>query len=146
MSAKTDARLTPRERLTRGLAYTAVGPVDITRGALGLTVNSTKATASGLRRRYRNSKVANQVKDELLAAQESIAKEISAAQELVANLPQTIADARAPKRRFKRPVLLAAIGVVTLAGGAVAFSVIRRSSKPEVPSARPPSVDIEPKP
>ena len=32
MSSKMDARLTPGERLTRGLKYTAVGPVDVTRG------------------------------------------------------------------------------------------------------------------
>lgn len=34
MSEQVETRLTPRERLTRGLAYSAVGPVDVTRGLL----------------------------------------------------------------------------------------------------------------
>jgi hypothetical protein len=42
-------------------------------------------------------------------------------------------------------VIFAGLGVLMLAGGAVAFSIIRRSSRPE-PSPRPPSVDVEPKP
>lgn len=145
MSSKTDTRLTPRERLTRGLAYTAVGPVDITRGALGLTVNSSRATATHLRNRYRNSQVARQLKAELVAAQESIANEISAAQDLVSSIPQAFQEARAPKRRFRRPVLLATVGVATLAVGAVTFSIIRRSMKPE-PSTLAPSVDVAPRP
>ena len=43
------------------------------------------------------------------------------------------------------PLVLAAVGVVVLAGGAVAFSIIRRSTQPE-PSPLPPSVDVAPKP
>lgn len=145
MSASSESRPTPGERLTRGLKYTAVGPVDITRGALGLTVNTSKATATQLRSRYRSSKLARQVRTELTAAQESIANEIAAAQDLVASLPQTITEARAPKRRFRRPLLLGAVGVATLAIGGVAFSIIRRSMQPE-PSTLPPSVDVEPRP
>jgi len=38
----------------------------------------------------------------------------------------------------------AALGVVALAGGAVAFSIIRRSTQPE-PSTLPPSVEVSPK-
>lgn len=38
MSEQVETRLTPRERLTRGLAYSAVGPVDVTRGLLELGV------------------------------------------------------------------------------------------------------------
>lgn len=145
MKAKTEAKLTPRERLARGLAYSAIGPVDVTRGTFGLTANSTKATAAHLRNRYRNSRVARQVKAELAAAQESIATEIAAAQALVANLPQAYQEARAPKRRIARPVLFAVAAVATLAIGAVTFSIVRRSMKPE-PSPLPPSVDVAPKP
>jgi hypothetical protein len=37
------------------------------------------------------------------------------------------------------------VAVVALAGGAAAFSIIRRSSQPE-PSPRPPSVEVAPRP
>jgi hypothetical protein len=140
MSLKPDARLAPRERLTRGLKYSAVGPVDITRGVVGLGVNSAQSTAASMRRRYR----AGQLRRELAAAQQTIAQELAAAQEVVAHLPQALQDARRPKRR-RRPLVLAAIGAVVLVGGAVAFSIIRRSSQPK-PSPRPPSVEVEPKP
>jgi len=139
MSAKAEARLTPRERLTRGLRYSAVGPVDVTRGIVGLGIHSTQSTASELRRRYREG----QLSRELSAAQEAIAQELAAAQEVVANLPQALQDAR-KKRRGKRPWVIAG-AVVALAGGGVAFSVVRRSSRPE-PSPRPPSVDVQPRP
>jgi len=36
MGRKTEPKLTSRERLTRGLRYTAVGPVDVTRGVVGV--------------------------------------------------------------------------------------------------------------
>ena len=81
---------------------------------------------------------------ELEAAQETIAQELAAAQEVIANLPQAIADARRSKRR-PRPLVLAAAGVAVLAVGAVAFSIIRRSMQPE-PSPLPPSVEVTPKP
>ena len=51
MRAKNPIRLTPRERLSRGLQYTAVGPVDVTRGLVGLGAHSAQAGASSLRRR-----------------------------------------------------------------------------------------------
>ena len=60
MSAKAETRLTPRERLTRGLTYSAVGPVDVTRGVVGLGVNSAQATASELRRRYQEGRLARE--------------------------------------------------------------------------------------
>lgn len=144
MTSKTDSRLTPRQRLGRGLAYTAVGPVDIARGAVGLSAQSLSATASGVRQQYRKS----QLRKELAAAQEAVAdvvaRELSAAQEVVASLPAVIQDARKPRRR-PRPLVLAAAGVAVVGVGAVAFSVIRRSRKPE-PSALPPSVQVDPKP
>ena len=140
MSSKTDARLTPSQRLTRGLKYSAVGPVDVTRGTVGLSWQGAQSAAGRVRRSFDKSRLAQ----ELGGAQETIAQELVAAQEVLANLPQVIADARKPKRR-RRPLVLAVLGAVVLAGGAVAFSIIRRSSQPE-PSPRPPSVEVTPKP
>lgn len=144
MSSKTDARLTPGQRLSRGLRYTAVGPVDVTRGGVGLTWQGAAAAASGLRQRIEKSRLAKELAQELEGAQEAIAHEIAAAQEVIANLPQAIADARKPKHR-SRPLVLAAAGVAVVAVGAVAFSIIRRSMQPD-PSPRPPSVEVSPKP
>ncbi len=142
MSEKAQASLTPRERLTRGLTYSAVGPVDVTRGVVGLGVQSAHSTATDLRRRYREGRLAR----ELAAAQETLGQELAAAQEVVANLPQLLQDARRNQRRSKKPWLIAgAVTVVVLAGGAVAFSIVRRSSQPE-PSPLPPSVEVQPRP
>ena len=140
MSSKTDVRLTPGQRLARGLMYTAVGPVDVTRGAVGLGVLGAQSAAT----RVRGSVDTGRLAKELGEAQDAIAQELAAAQEVLANLPQVIADARKPKHRRRRPVLLAAVGVVALAGGAVAFSIVRRSTQPE-PSPLPPSVEVAPK-
>ena len=126
--------------MSRGLKYTAVGPVDVTRGTVGLSWQGAHSAASGLRQRLEKSRLAKELGD----AQETIAAEIAAAQEVLANLPQAIADARKPKRR-PRPLVLAAAGVAMIAVGAVAFSIIRRSMQPE-PSPRPPSVEVTPKP
>jgi Cell wall synthesis protein CwsA len=134
-------RLTSKQRLTRGLHYTAVGPVDITRGTVGVSVHSAHSAGSALRRRYRESRVAK----ELSAAQETVARELAAAQEVAASLPAALQEARQPKRGHRRLVVLTAIGVAAIAGGAVAFSIIRRSMQPE-PSPRPPSVEVAPKP
>jgi hypothetical protein len=141
MKANTESRLTPRERLARGLTYSAVGPVDVTRGAVGLGVYSAQTAASELRRRYREGQLAR----EIAAAQQTIAQELAAAQEVVTNLPQALQQARRSQRRSKRPLVIAGVVVVVLAGGAAAFSIVRRSSRPE-PSPRPPSVDVQPRP
>ncbi|MGA5462506.1 cell wall synthesis protein CwsA [Mycobacterium sp. NPDC050041] len=141
MSSKTDARLAPRERLARGLKYSAVGPVDVTRGVLGLGVDSAQSTTASLRRQYRKSRL----RREIAAAQSAIAGELAAAQEVVANLPQALQDVRTPPHRRRRPLVLAAVGAVVLAGGAVAFSVVRRNNKPQ-PSPLPPSVEVTPRP
>jgi hypothetical protein len=130
----SETRLTPGQRLTRGLHYTAVGPVDITRGTVGLGVHSAYSAGGALRRRYRDSRVAGRVADELAAAQE-----------VVANLPQALQQARRPKHGHRRLMLVTAVGVALLAGGAVAFSIVRRSMQPE-PSPRPPSVEVGPRP
>ncbi|OBI46368.1 cell wall synthesis protein CwsA [Mycobacterium kyorinense] len=141
MSAKTKTRLTPRQRLNRGLTYSAVGPVDVTRGLVELGVHSAQAGASSLRRRYQEGRLAQ----DLQSAQETLAQELAAAQEVVSGLPQALQDARRAQRRSKRPWVVAGVAVLALAGGAVAFSVVRRSSRPE-PSPRPPSVDVQPRP
>ena len=135
MSSRTDARLTPGQRFTRGLKYTAVGPVDVTLGTVGLSWQGAHSAASGIRQRLEKSRLAKELGD----AQDTLAQELAAAQEVLANLPQAIADARKPKRR-PRPLVLAAAGVAMIAVGAVTFSIIRRSMQPE-PSPRPPSVD-----
>ena len=144
MSAKTASRLTPRERLARGLTYSAVGPVDVTRGVVGLSVHSARSTTSGLRRRYREGRLAR----EIAVAQETLAEELAAAQEVVGGLPEALQDARRSQRRGKRPWVLAGAAVAVLAGGAVAFSIVRRSLRAErqEPSPRPPSVDVQPRP
>jgi len=140
MSSKIDARLTPGQRLSRGLKYSTVGPVDVTRGTVGLSWQGAQSAAGRIRRSVDKSRLAKELGD----AQEAIAQELVAAQEVLANLPQVIADARKPKRR-RRPLVLAAVGAVVLAGGAVAFMIVRRSMQPE-PSPLPPSVDVAPKP
>ncbi len=137
MKAQAESPLTSRERLARGLTYSAVGPLDVTRGVVGLGVHSAQTTASELHRWYRQGQLAR----DIAAAQETIAQELAAAQEVVTNLPR----ARRPRRRSKRPLVIAAVGVAVLAGGAAAFSIVRRSSRPE-PSPRPPSVDVQPRP
>ena len=141
MSSTTDIRLSPGQRLARGLRYTAVGPVDVTRGAVGLGVHGAQSAAGRVRRGIDKSKLAKELGD----AQDAIAQELAVAQEVLANLPAVIADARRPKRKRRRPLVLAAVGAVVLAGGAVAFSIVRRSAQPE-PSPLPPSVEVAPRP
>ncbi len=133
--------MTPRQRLTRGLQYTAVGPVDITRGTVGLSVHGAHSAGSRLRERYRKSRVAKEISE----AHETLAAELAAVQEVVATLPETLQDAHKPRNQRRRIALITAVGVATIAGGAVAFSIIRRSMQPE-PSPRPPSVEVAPKP
>jgi Cell wall synthesis protein CwsA len=140
MSQKTDVRLTPSQRLSRGLKYSAVGPVDVTRGTVGLSWQGAQSAVGRVRRRVDKSRLAKELGD----AQETIVAELAAAQEVLASLPQVIAEARKPKRR-RRPLVLAAVGAVTLAGGAVVFAIVRRSMQPE-PSTLPPSVNVSPKP
>jgi cell wall synthesis protein CwsA len=126
--------LTPTQRLTRGLHYTTVGPIDITRGTVGLGVHSAYLAGGALRHRYRARHEAGQP-----------ANELNSAQEVVAALPQALQEPRRPKHGRRRLVLLTALGVAALAGGAVAFSIVRRSMQPD-PSPRPPSVEVAPRP
>ncbi len=140
MSAKNDTRLTPRQRLSRGLANTAVGPVDVTLGLVGLGVHSAQSGASSLRRRYREGRLARDLRN----AQEALVQELAAAQEVVTGLPEALQQARRSQRRRPRPWVLAGAAAVVLAGGAAAFSIVRRSSQRE-PSQLPPSVEVEPR-
>ena len=140
MSSKTDVRLTPSQRLSRGLKYSAVGPVDVTRGTVGLSWQGVRSAAGTVRHRIENSRLAKEFGD----VQDAITQEFAAAQEVLANLPEVIGEARKPRRR-RRPFLMAAVAAFVLAGGAVAFTIVRRSMQPE-PSSLPPSVDVVPKP
>ncbi|MEE6136190.1 cell wall synthesis protein CwsA [Mycobacterium sp. 050128] len=144
MNAQAESQLTPRQRLSRGLAYSAIGPVDVARGAIGLGAHSVQSTASELHRRYREGQLAR----DIAAAQETLAQELAAAQEVVSSLPQALQNARkSQRRRGKRPLLIAGVAVVVLAGGAAAFSIVRRSVNRDSPeSPRPPSVDVQPRP
>ena len=145
MSAGTSAaRLTPTERIARGLKYSTVGPVDVTRGALGVGLNSTKSSVAWVANRYRRGRIKSQLAEDLAAAQEVIANELAAAQEVVNNIPQALQKARKTRRR-PNPLILIGAGVAVLAVGAVTFSIIRRSTQPE-PSPLPPSVDVAPRP
>jgi Cell wall synthesis protein CwsA len=139
MRAKNHTRLTPRERLSRGLASTVVGPVDVTRGLVGLGVHSAQAGTSSLRRRYHEGRLAH----DLHSAQEALVQELTAAQEVVTGLPEALQQARRAQRHGKRPLLIAGVAVAVLAAGAAAFSMVRRSTRPE-PSALPPSVEVDP--
>lgn len=132
MTANADARLAPHQRLSRGLKYTAVGPVDITRGVVGLGLNTAQATASQARRRYQNGKLRRQ---------------LEAAAEAVAALPDIVQEAAKPPKRCRRkPLIVAGVAVAVVAGGAVAFSVVRRTKRPEPAATLPPSVEVTPKP
>lgn len=142
MRSDTEIPLTPRQRLTRGLSHTASGPVDVTRGVVGLGAASARSGAAQLRQRYRDSRLAR----ELSAAPDVVARELAAVQEVVAGLPQALQEARQSRRRHLRPLIITGVAVVLLAGGAAAAVIARRSSQPEQDSPRPPSVDVQPKP
>ena len=90
--------MTPRQRLTRGLQYTAVGPVDITRGTVGLACTARPPRAAA----FVSSTARAGSPRSGSAAQETLARELAAAQEVVANLPQALQDARRPKHPRRR--------------------------------------------
>lgn len=109
MSTDTDVRLTPAQRFSRGLKYTVVGPVDLTRGTIGLGLSSAATSASWIGRQIRES------------------------------------EPVVEPSRGRRPLIYILIGSAVLAVGAVTFSIVRRSMRPD-PSTLPPSVEITPKP
>jgi hypothetical protein len=133
----SNTQLTPTQRLTRGLHYTAVGPIDITRGTVGLGVHSAVSAGGALRHRYRVHREAGRLADEL--------NQLNLPQEVVAALPLALHEVRRPKHGRRRLVLFIALGAAVLAGGAVTFSIVRRSMQPD-PSPRPPSVEVAPRP
>lgn len=136
MLLATETPLTHRERLTRGLAHTAGGPVDVARGAVGISGAAVRRGAVELRRRYRDSRLADRVAE----AADAAVRELAVAQEVVAGLPELL-DGDPPRHRLRRSwVIAGAVGTALLAGGVVAV-LIRRSNRIEEPSPRPPSVD-----
>lgn len=140
MRLSTQNHLTHRERLTRGLAHTAGGPVDVARGAVGLSGAAVQRGAVELRRRYRESRLADHVAD----AADAAARELVAAGEVVAGLPEVLAYGEPRRHRIRRSWVIAGVaGAALLAGGVVVL--IRRSDRPEESSPRPPSVDTQPK-
>lgn len=140
MRLSTQNHLTHRERLTRGLAHTAGGPVDVARGAVGLSGAAVQRGAVELRRRYRESRLADHVAD----AADVAARELVAAGEAVAGLPEVLAYGEPKRHRIRRSWVIAGVaGAALLAGGVVVL--IRRSDRPEESSPRPPSVDAQPK-
>ncbi|OBG97263.1 cell wall synthesis protein CwsA [Mycobacterium sp. E136] len=146
MSVETEIRMSPAQRLSRGLKYTAVGPVDVTRGALALGLNGAQSSASWVGERYRRGRIKAQLSEDLATAQQTIAQELAAAQEAVSQVLQGAVPPRTSKaKQRRRRLVIAAAGVVVLAGGAVTFSIVRRSTQPE-PSPLPPSVEVSPKP
>jgi hypothetical protein len=135
MGRRTEPKLTSRERLNRGLHYTAVGPVDITRGVVGVSVHGAESAASAIKRRAREAR----------AVQHELTKEAEAVKQVVAELPQMLQEARKSQHRSRRRLFVVGfLGLAVVAGGAVAFSISRRSATPE-PSVLPPSVDVAPK-
>lgn len=134
MTASTETRLSSGQRLARGLARTAAGPVDITRGTLGLGAQSVAATVCGIRRQYRNGKL-----------RKELHRELAAAQGVIAGLPEAFQEARVHRHASRRPWVIAGAVAATLVVGAAAFSLVRRKSRRE-DSQLPPSVQVEPKP
>jgi hypothetical protein len=142
MTVSTQTPLTPAKRLAQGLARTAAGPVDIARGSAGLGAQAVTAAVSGLRRRYQEGRL----RSELEAAQEAVTRDLAAAGEVLADLPEAFREARANRRHSRRPWLIAgAVGATLVVGGAAFAAVRRRTSRPE-PSTLPPSVQVDPKP
>ena len=113
----------------------------MTRGVVGIGVHS-----AGVHRRQ----VAPALREgaggpAVVGGQEALAREASAVQQVVSDLPQALQDARrAQHQRRRRLAIFGALGLATVVGGAVAFTIVRRSSQPE-PSALPPSVEVAPK-
>ncbi len=85
MGRRSEPKLTSRERLNRGLHYTAVGPVDITRGGVvGITAHSAESAAGAIKRRARDAR----------EMREELTKEAEAVKQVVAELPQLLEEAR----------------------------------------------------
>lgn len=134
MARRTEPKLTSRERLNRGLHYTAVGPVDITRGVVGVSAHGVESAASAIKRRAREAR----------AVQHDIAAEADAVKQVVAELPHLVQEVRKSQHRRRRRLMVFGFLGLAAVGGAVAVVITRRNRTPE-PSALPPSVDVTPK-
>lgn len=134
MARRTESKLTSRERLNRGLHYTAVGPVDITRGAVGVSAHGVESAASAIKRRAHEAR----------ALQRELGTEAEAVKQVVAELPHLVHEARKSAHRRRRRLFVFGFLGLTVVGGAVAVVLARRNRIPE-PSALPPSVDVTPK-
>lgn len=145
MASSTEIRLTSGKRLSRGLAHTASGPVDVARGVVGLGARGIAVTANGVRQRYQEGKVRRELERGIAEARESVGRELAVAKDVLAELPESYRAARADRHRSKRPWIIVGTVAAAAAVGAAAFAVIRRQSRPE-PSPLPPSVQIDPKP
>ncbi|HEX7322112.1 MAG TPA: cell wall synthesis protein CwsA [Mycobacterium sp.] len=131
----TETKLTPGQRLTRGLAHTTTGPVDVTRGVVGLGVQSAVAGAVHLRKRYQQSRLAREV----AAAPDLLERGLASAQEAFVGIPQALQQAReSGRQRSWRPGLVVGVGAAVLTAGAAAFVIIRRWSRDSAPSATQP--------
>jgi Cell wall synthesis protein CwsA len=105
-------------------------------------VHSAESVAAGVRRRARDARAA---RERLAAVQDDLAHEAAAVKQVVAELPQVLHEVRKSQhRRRRRLFVFGFLGLATLAGGAVAFTIARRSATPE-PSPLPPSVEVAPK-
>lgn len=140
MGRKTEIRLTPRERLSRGLRYSAIGPVDVTRGAIGVSAQSARATAAQVRKRFQEAREA--------AAEWDALDEPGPVQQVVAAVPQVIHEVRVSQRRHRRLLVFGALGVLSVVGGAIAFRTIRSSQTHthSEQSSLAPTVEVSPKP
>lgn len=116
MSTKTDVRLTSAQRLGRGLKNSAAGPVDVTRGALGVGLHSVTSSVSWIANRYRRGRAAAQLRADLAAAQDTLSQEFAAAQQVVSNLPAALQEARKPTRSRRKPLLIVTVGALAVAG------------------------------
>ncbi|HEU0191506.1 MAG TPA: cell wall synthesis protein CwsA [Mycobacterium sp.] len=131
----TETKLTPGRRLTRGLTHTATGPVDVTRGVVGLGVNSAVTGAAHLYKRYRESRLAREV----AAAPDLLEQGLASAQEALVGIPEALQQVRESGRaRGWRPGLMVGVGAAVLTAGAAAFVIIRQSSRTSAPSADQP--------
>jgi hypothetical protein len=109
---------------------------------VGISVHSAGSAAAGLRRRAREARA---TRERLAGAKEGLADEAAAVKQVVAELPHLLQEVRKSQHRRRRRLLVFGfLGLTVVAGGAVAFTIARRSAAPE-PSPLPPSVEVAPK-
>ena len=136
MSSKTVTdRLTPEQRFARGLKYSAAGPVDVTRGAVGLGLSSAQSSASWLGSHYRAER-----ERRAGGSRHGIGRRSRGRR----RPPRGVREGAAIKAR-PRPLVLALAGAAVLGVGAVTFSIVRRSTQPD-PSPRAARASRSPRP